>query len=153
MKRRRGGRASRQTSSHTSWHSKYSPARNRLIPRRKRGSAASGAGSGGGAGAVLTAVPFQREPHPPLEGVRGIVAEVAHGGGRVGLGVAHIARAGRTVDGRDLHPFELLYQLPRLVDGNAPAVARVVHIAGDVLDARRLQVQGRHVLHVSEVAR
>ena len=52
--------------------------------------------------------------------------QVANGGDDVGLRVAYVAGARGVIDCGDLHAFDFLQERPRLVQGDAPAVAGVV---------------------------
>jgi len=80
---------------------------------------------------VVLAIPIQGAAQTFFEGEARGVAEVANGGGGVGLGVEHVARAARSVKCRDGDAFDLLQDFPDLVEGVAVCVAAVVDAAGD----------------------
>src|ERR1039458_3114685 len=83
----------------------------------------------------LLPIPLESPPHSLLERESRGVAQIADGGGDVGLGVAHVAGARRPVFGRNADTFQFLDQPPGLVERDAAAVARVVHPARNILSA------------------
>ena len=50
-------------------------------------------------------------------------------------------------------PFDLLQQIPNIIERIAIPVAGIVHVARHARRGGRLQTQRRHVLHVSEIPR
>src|ERR1017187_1545732 len=101
---------------------------------------------------TLMSVPLKRSAHALLKGEARGVAQVADGGGDVGLGVAHVAGAGRSVLGRDADAFQFLDQPPCLVERDAAAVAGVVHLSRNILSCGCFEVQLGHVFHEGKIA-
>ena len=93
------------------------------------------------------------QPHAFFEREARRVAQIADGERGIGLRIAHVAGARRSVVRGDVDAFQLLQQRPGLIERDASAVAAVVDLAGDAIGARGLQIQLGHVFHVGEVAR
>src|SRR5947209_6535126 len=101
----------------------------------------------------VAAIPLQREPDSLFKRKPRRVPEISHRRADIRLRVSYVAGARRPVTGWNLHSLDPLQQRPGLVQSDPPAVARVVHLAGNPLRPRRLQVQLRDVVHVREIAR
>src|SRR6185437_11124469 len=77
------------------------------------------------------AIPFERPPETVFESELRSVAEFANSGGRVGLGILHVAGTRGAVVRRNRDAFKLLQQAPRLIQSDAPAIAGIEDFAGN----------------------
>src|ERR1039457_2412325 len=98
------------------------------------------------------AIPRQRTTQPLLQRVLRIVTEIAPRRGRVGLRVAYIPLARRSIVRRDLHTLDPLERPPDLVQRNPPAVASVINLATNTARSAGFQHQRDNILDIREIA-
>src|SRR5438552_9746224 len=80
------------------------------------------------------------------------MTKLGDGQRRIGLRIAHVARATRTVHWGDAHSFDLLQRLPSVVQRDSPAVSAVVHFSRNTLGGRGFQIQIHYILDEGEIA-